>query len=387
MKTQQNKQIQKEKAATKEKHWVRLTKVCNNNCLFCLDKDAQDGTAVSLVEIKKNLLKGRKKKIDQVVLSGGEATIHPDFLKVVEAAKSMGYRHIQVITNGRMFAYPNFLISALNAGVNEITFSIHGHNEKLHDAQTQINGSFQQAIKGLKNALSTNGLIVNVDIVINKINYIHLADILKYFVDLGVREFDLLQIIPSGQAWKNRKKLFYDIPGAMPHIRRALAFSRDPQIFIWTNRFPPAYLDGFEDLIQHPKKLYDEIKGRQDMFEDFVSQGKVMRCWGEKCYFCFLKNFCQDLASFKNKGELFSKELPLCLHKKISNKSRKIIKKSDKIDVFQFLDFFISGRYFVKGIKCEKFCSLFSKCDGMQIDYIRKNGFKSLVPIEKITGV
>jgi pyruvate-formate lyase-activating enzyme len=383
MKAQQNKQIQKEKAAKKGKHWVRLTKACNNNCVFCLDKDAQSGAAVLLKEIKKNLSKGRKKKIARVVLSGGEATIHPNFADIVKMAREMGYSHIQVITNGRMFAYQNFLVSALSAGVNEITFSIHGHNEKLHDNQTQIKGSFRQAIAGLKNALSAKGLIVNVDVVINKINYIYLADILKYFIELGVREFDLLQVIPSGQAWKNRKKLFYDMPEAMPHIRRALAFSRDPQIFIWTNRFPPAYLDGFEDLIQHPKKLHDEIRGRQDIFEGFMKKGKMMRCWGEKCQFCFLKDFCRDLVSFRKKGELFSKELPLCFHKRICSKGRKILKNNDKVDIFQFLSFYISDRYFVKGIKCEEFCSFFDECDGMQIDHIRKNGFKCLVPIEK----
>jgi pyruvate-formate lyase-activating enzyme len=387
MKKQQSKQTQKERAATKGKHWVRLTKICNNNCIFCLDKDAQDGTVVSLPEIEKNLLNGRNKKLNQVVLSGGEATIHPDFLKVVEVAKSLGYGHIQVITNGRMFAYPDFLISALKAGVNEITFSIHGHNEKLHDAQTQIRGSFQQAMKGLRNALSADGLIVNVDIVINKINYIYLADILKYFIDLGVGEFDLLQVIPSGQAWKNRKKLFYDISKGMPYIRRALLFSRDPKIFIWTNRFPPTYLDGFEDLIQHPKKLYDEIRGRKDMFEDFMKKGKMMHCFGERCRFCFLSGFCLDLIDFEKKGKLFSKEIPSCLRERISKKIRKIIKRGDKIDIYKFLDFFISDRYFVKGTRCKSFCSLFGKCDGMQIDHVREKGFKSLIPIEKIIGV
>lgn len=377
------KQEQKEKAATKGKHWVRLTKICNNNCIFCLDKDAQNGTVVSLPEIKKNLLDGRKRKIDQVVLSGGEATIHPDFLKIVKLTKSAGYGHIQVITNGRMFSYPDFLISAMKAGVSEITFSIHGHNEKLHDAQTQIKGSFQQAMRGLRNALSAEGLIVNVDIVINKMNYVHLADMLKYFIDLGVGEFDLLQVIPSGQAWKNRKKLFYDVSKGMPYIRRALSFSRDPKIFIWTNRFPPAYLDGFEDLIQHPKKLYDEIRVRKEMFENFTKKGKMMRCFGKRCQFCFLSGFCLDLIDLKRKGELFSKAIPECLRKKGRTKNGKFLKKSGEIDVYEFLDFFISDRYFVKGAECKKKCVLFKKCDGMQIDYIRKNGFKSLVPIKE----
>jgi MoaA/NifB/PqqE/SkfB family radical SAM enzyme len=375
-----SKQDQKEKAATKSKHWVRLTRVCNNNCLFCLDKDAQNGTIIPLSNIKENLLKGRKNKINQVVLSGGEATIHPNFTDIVKMARKMGYCHIQVITNGRMFAYHNFLISALKAGVNEITFSIHGHKDELHDKLTGAKGSFQQAIAGLKNALKVEGLIVNIDIVINKMNYRELRAIMDFFIALGVREFDLLQVIPSGQAWKNRKILFYNISKAIPYIRQALALSREPEVFIWTNRFPPMYLEGFEDLIQHPKKLYDEIRGRREMFDNFLEKGKLMQCHGERCPFCFLSNFCRDLADFRKSGKLFSKSQPTCLRKKKNVEKQIIFSKHKKFSIFEFLDFYIKYRYYVKSEKCS-ICDLNSQCDGTQINQIRKNGFKSLRPV------
>jgi MoaA/NifB/PqqE/SkfB family radical SAM enzyme len=378
------KQEQKEKAATKGKHWVRLTKVCNNNCLFCLDKDAQNGTMISITEIKEKLLDGRKKEISQVVLSGGEATVHPDFLEIIKMAKDAGYQYIQVITNGRMFAYRNFLESAVKAGLDEVTFSMHGHNEKLHDTLTQINGSFQQAISGLMNALSVEGLIVNIDVVINKQNYKHLADIIKYFFDLGVREFDLLQIIPSGRAWENKDDLFYDIPEALPYIRRALVFSRNPDVFIWTNRFPPAYLEGFEDLIQHPAKLHDEIRGRQDMFKKLLNRGEMMKCHGKRCQYCFLNNFCQDLIEFIKKGELDSKKIPHCLEKTLKIDKSKGLSKNKNVDIFAFLEFFIDQRYFLKGQKCA-LCKFIGQCDGMQINYIRKFGFGALKPIPTLS--
>ncbi|MDP1845159.1 MAG: radical SAM protein [Candidatus Moranbacteria bacterium] len=370
----------KEQAAAKKKHWVRLTRVCNNNCIFCLDKEAQNGTVLTQDEIREKFREGRKKKIDQVVLSGGEATIHPEFIEIVKMAKDMGYKHIQVITNGRMFAYRDFLISSIRAGVNEITFSIHGHTEELHDSLTQIKGSFKQALIGLKNALVVDGLIVNQDIVINGMNVENLADILKYFINFGVREFDLLQIIPFGRAWENRNKLFYDIEKALPNLKEAFQFSKNREIFIWTNRFPPRYLEGFEDLIQNPKKMHDEVKGRQRMFEDFLKNGRKMSCRGERCVHCFLGDFCDDLIRFKKEGKLVSKKMPICVPDKMEEKTIKINKKNLQASLFRLLDFFIDNRYFIKSEKCE-FCDLKKKCDGAPCDYVIEKGLKILKPL------
>lgn len=371
-------QSQKEKSATEKRHWIRLTKTCNNQCIFCLDSENQNGTFLSLKEIKNNLLKGREEKIKRVILSGGEPTIHPDFLSIVKMAKKLGYTHIQIITNGRMFAYQDFLEKAIRNGVREITFSIHGHNSKLHDQQTQVKGSFNQSLKGLINALKIPGLIVNVDVVINKINYKYLVNILKFFINLGVTEFDLLQVIPFGQAWDNRQKVFYNIKEALPHLKKAFHLNKNPNLYLWTNRFPASYLEGFEDLIQHPQKLFAEIKGREEDFEKVFKKNIFLNCYGQRCEYCFLKDFCQDLIKFQKKGYLESKNYPPCLNKP----KRKIkLKKEKKLDIFKLLNFYIEHRYFVKSLRCKK-CKFDKNCQGMQVDYIREHSFKSLTPIK-----
>lgn len=371
---------QRDRVATKKKYWLRLTRNCNNRCLFCLDKDAQNGTALPLENILAELKKGRRGDFDQVILSGGEATLHPEFLAVIKAAKEMGYSHIQVITNGRMFAYEDFLHRAVINGVKEITFSIHGHNAKLHDYQTGIRGSFEQAISALKNSLKIPGLIVNVDIVISKINYKHLYAMLKYFIGLGVSEFDLLQVIPFGRAWDNRKLLFYDIKKALPHLKKAFKLSERPDLSIWTNRFPAQYLEGLEQLIQHPAKLYDEIRGRKEMFNYFLGEARPMACHGERCKYCFLEDFCSDLIELGKNGYLSAKEGPFCSGF-YSGDCRRIYKEKI-VDIFEFLDFYIKNRYFLKGDKCGQ-CALNDKCGGMQCDSIRICGFKALKPIRK----
>lgn len=373
-----NELAQREKAAVKKKYWLRLTRNCNNQCVFCLDKDAQNKTALLFSDILAELKKGRKNNFEQVILSGGEATIHPEFLAIIKAAKNIGFSHIQVITNGRMFAYNDFLCQAIINGVSEITFSIHGYNAKLHDFQTGVKGSFKQAIAGLKNALKIKGLIVNIDIVVNKLNYKYLPAMLKYFVGLGVFEFDLLQIIPFGRAWDNRQILFEDSKKTIPYWQKAFKEGEKLNLVIWTNRLPPQFLCGFEHLIQHPAKLHDEIRGRRDMFGNFLEHGKKMACFGKRCEYCFLNNFCADLSEFKKQGFLSAKEGPLCLDFSPAA-SRKIYEK--KLDnIYEFLDFYIKSRYFLKSEKCRQ-CALDDKCGGAPCNFIIKNGFKALKPI------
>ena len=51
---------ERNKVAQTPKYWIRLTRVCNNNCIFCLDKTAQNGTSVPLPELKNQLKQGRR---------------------------------------------------------------------------------------------------------------------------------------------------------------------------------------------------------------------------------------------------------------------------------------------------------------------------------------
>lgn len=376
----------KEKVATQKKQWIRLTSVCNNQCVFCLDKEAQDGSYVPLEKINKELIQGIKENIRRVVLSGGEPTLHPQFLEIIKLAKNLRYQHIQIITNGRMFAYKIFLDSVVKTGVDEITFSMHGHNEELHDKQTQVKGSFNQALTGLMNALKIANLIVNIDVVINKFNVKYLADILKFFINLGVSEFDLLQVIPFGRAWDYRDSVFYNIDESFIYLKRAFQLSKNPNLHLWTNRFPAKYLEGFEDLIQHPFKLYDEIRGRKEMFDYFLNNGEKLSCMGERCRYCILEGFCKDLIQFKKEGKLVSRSIPFCLGKAKDSRFVKSYKKyilnnntGNKINIFKLLDFYIKHRYFIKGLKCD-ICKFNKDCDGAQCDHVRKYGFVALTP-------
>jgi molybdenum cofactor biosynthesis enzyme MoaA len=294
---------QHEEAAHDKRNWVRLTYDCNDHCIFCLDADTHDGTVRERDEIKRQIVEGRRAGATRLILSGGEPTIHPSYVDFIRLGRLAGYAKIQTVTNGRMFAYPEFLGRCLDAGLGEITFSLHGPNARVHDALVGTRGAFDEEMRGLRNALAHRDEhgwpIVNIDIVVNRANVRHLAEMLGMLVEIGVREFDLLQVVPFGRAFRDgRDTLFYDLNEARPYIQAALAFSRRDDVHLWMNRFPPQHLEGYEHLIQDPYKLHDEVRGRKDELEQWIDRGVVLDCREPaRCRHCYLERLCGTLEA------------------------------------------------------------------------------------------
>jgi molybdenum cofactor biosynthesis enzyme MoaA len=286
-----------EEAAHEKRNWVRLTFDCNDHCVFCLDSHTHTGEMRDREEVKRQILDGRRNGATRLILSGGEPTIHPNFVDFVRLGRLAGYRKIQTVTNGRRFAYGDFLKRALDAGLSEITFSIHGPNAKVHDALVGTKGAWDEEMKGLRGALDDGRPVVNVDVVINRANVRHLPEMLRLLTELGVKEFDLLQVVPFGRAFTDgRETLFYDLAEARPYLQEALAYSKRPDLHLWLNRFPPQHLEGYEHLIQDPYKLNDEIRGRKEEFARLLETGEWLDCrQPERCKHCYLQRLCDTL--------------------------------------------------------------------------------------------
>ncbi|MCX6802449.1 MAG: radical SAM protein [Candidatus Diapherotrites archaeon] len=119
---------------------------CNNNCLDC----PFHGTERSFrpfEEIKKDIDAVKAKNI---VISGGEPTIHPDFFKIIDYANSKGFKRIKLRTNARMFAYKEFLWKAIHKGVEMFDVRLLSNKEKTHNFLSQAD-SFRQTMRGLEN--------------------------------------------------------------------------------------------------------------------------------------------------------------------------------------------------------------------------------------------
>jgi MoaA/NifB/PqqE/SkfB family radical SAM enzyme len=286
--------IAREKIANRKKHWVRAVTACNSKCLFCLDADTPRNLYLKAEEVQAELRRGREELgADKVIISGGEATLHPEFPDFIRYAKKIGYDRVQTVTNGTQLADKDFYERCVTAGLGEITFSLHGHTPELHDYLTQTEGGFKKLMKGLIRAVRDRRLITNVDVVINKQNVAVIDKIVELAISVGVTEFDLLHVIPQANAYRNRDEMFYDVREHLPVLQKVFRLNRHPRFHIWTNRFPVSFLEGLEDLIQDPHKMLDEVNGRRFQVRRYLDEGTPLDCREpERCVHCFIEPFC-----------------------------------------------------------------------------------------------
>jgi pyruvate-formate lyase-activating enzyme len=295
--------LQREGAATEERQWIRLTRRCNNRCAFCHDIAQHDGSVASLDEVREQLREGRERGATRLILSGGEPTIHPRLLEIVAMGRAAGYRWVQLVSNGRMFAYDRFASAAAASGIDEVTLSIHGHTAELHDGLVGGPGSFAQAIRGLRNLMRAR-FVVSVDVVVCRPNARHLPAIVRLLLSLGVREFDFLYLVPFGRAFEEeRDYLEFDPAEDRPRALEAFALAEKSGAQVWTNRWPAPLLEGAEHLIQDPHKILDDVRGRLDEYRDHLQTGARLHCSGERCSRCFLEMFCRALSDARARLE------------------------------------------------------------------------------------
>ncbi len=441
----ENNLLEKEKSTRENRIWVRIAAACNEKCLFCLDADAQNGKLIEDEKIRKDMMIWFKTGMyNRIIISGGEASIHPKFPEYIKYAKELWYNRIQTVTNGNRYADPNFLDWVIQAGLQEITFSIHGHTKEIHDYLTATPGSFDKALRAIITIRKKYPqIILNIDIVVNKKNVRFLPKIVKLFMKLGIFEFDILQIIPFGRGFSEYKDvLFYNIEDELASLHETWKLSRYPGMYMWTNRFPVEAFEWYEDLIQDPRKIKSETMGEAYMmFDDFIrSQGiKKPICFGDQCDVCFLKQYCHGYLSSRKKeviswevytisgqdnipssaeyvrieGEEFPSEiykkygrtqenfleyihslalpswtkflnLPRCIREDHNDEWLYESYKDDEVQddgVAHYTNRYIKNHYRIKSLRCHS-CKYVDSCQWIHINFIRSYGFSLLKPLK-----
>lgn len=417
--------LAKEDTTKQNRIWVRISAACNNLCIFCLDSDAQDGKLIPEDIVKKEILKWFKPGLEnRIILSGGEASINPKFPEYIAYAKELWYDRVQTVTNWNMFSIPKFCEKVFSAGLEEVTFSFHGHTPLLHDYLVATPGSFKKSLTGLIYIKKYYPeIIVNIDIVVNKVNVDYLPDIVKFFIRLGVYEYDILQIIPFGRGFKEYKNtLFYSISEHKDALTATWKLSKIPWMYMWTNRFHVEAFEWFEDLIQDPRKIKSEVMWEsREMFEPFIKSKWVIKpeCYWERCEYCFLQQYCHGYIQSigKKKRIKWSKDLIInweefpsevfekygrtglefkenLLNKNLENNLINIPKclwwsweyenysdTTDKITLEDYTWKYITNLYRKKSLRCRE-CKYENDCEWIHINFIRSYWFKILSPIK-----
>ncbi len=274
---------------------------CNNRCIFCINWNKGNIQGRTTSEIKKEMIGAKDRGSTYLEIIGGETTIRPDIVELISFARDLGFRTIMMATNGRMYSYKKIAKEIIEAGLNSIVFSIHGHTAETHDSLTQVKGSFEQLKRGIENVKEMGLKDIGSNTTIIKQNYKKLPEIGKLIYDLGIRNSEFIFVDPShGAAFNFFDKLVPKISHVAPFVHQCLDIGKKNNVAHWHIRYVP--LCYFTNYLGQVSEL-QEIKTFKtehiapDFYDPNAEEGRrhIGRAKTKRCEGCSLYDKCEGI--------------------------------------------------------------------------------------------
>ncbi len=198
--------------------------------------------------IRKKLIEFSAKGLNHVTFTGGEPTLHPKFIPLLDFSKQAGYA-TYVTTNGGLFYSKTFCRRA-SRNLDELCFSVHGHNPSLHNFHTRNKDSFKLLRRAIENIESLpNNILGFANIVVTRHNFEFLEKIIRFIgAYKKIRQVLISNFAPEGQGLDNFEDLVVPLKkfkSIIPHLADvSLKNKITPRFF----GLPLCILNGYEDL-------------------------------------------------------------------------------------------------------------------------------------------
>jgi len=272
---------------------LKLGFACNNNCRFCVVAHKRKWGDRTTEEAKRELKQIKNPQNKNLVLTGGEVTIRKDILELISYAKSLGFKAIDIQTNGRMCSSSKFAQRLVEAGASFFLVSIHDWNKKAQDFLTRAPGSFAQTTAGIANLAKLNvGLKTNT--VINTLNYNHLPKLAKLLISSGVKSIQLSFPHGLGNAWDNFNEMVPTYVETAPYIHKFIDLCRKYNVESPIRAVPFCFMQSYEEHIDDVKVESTEVREIAQVISDYKKwrreEGKSQ---GPPCGGCKYSKICE----------------------------------------------------------------------------------------------
>jgi MoaA/NifB/PqqE/SkfB family radical SAM enzyme len=133
--------------------WIafHVTDRCQLDCEHCLRDPEQKPKDISVDLVRKVLVEAKELYgAFHASFTGGEPTLHPEFMRLVDVVVDLGYRW-HFVTNGRHFASVAQQLDARPArreGLTNVNFSLDGASEAVHDS-IRGKGSYREVMRAV----------------------------------------------------------------------------------------------------------------------------------------------------------------------------------------------------------------------------------------------
>ena len=269
---------------------------CNNFCDFCIQGNKRKiysnrDFKILYLEMKKS----RSLGVVDICITGGEPTLHADIVKVVLSAKKLGFKNIQIQSNGSRFGEKAFFLQLLKAGVTEFSPSLHGSNAKIHDDLVHRKGAFQQCVAGIELIHKFKQKILTNTVITSK-NYKDLPNIAKLLSKYNISQMQFAFVHIGGTAFKNREWLVPKKTLVMPYVKKALDFVRKKNILGMVEAIPYCLMSGYEDCISEdfmPDTRVFDSNGVLVSYKKYKTEGEKGKKKRMECLKCKYNKICE----------------------------------------------------------------------------------------------
>ena len=162
-----------------------LTTYCNLNCGYCIYHILNKPYSSNFLlreDVYNLIYKFSKRKIYKLVLTGGEATLHPEFIDISKYAISK-IPKVSLCTNG-FILNKDLEDKVVNLNFSNYTISIDSHINKIHDKIRGRKGALQKTLAFIKK-LKLKNKNISIHIAFHPENVDTIEDTIKFCKSLA----------------------------------------------------------------------------------------------------------------------------------------------------------------------------------------------------------
>lgn len=285
---------------------LRLGTKCNLNCVYCL-LGHEDRYTRPAAEVVADLAFGRERNLERVALTGGEPTLHPDLLKILAAARKLGYRQITLVTNGVTLSIPGVLDRLVESGITAVGISFDTPDRETAEALWQ-SPVFDRVVAAFLAVARHPQLMLGSIAVVTRRNAAQLPDLAQWWADrndamenLFVPNVDF--VMPEENAWLHRDELVPRLADVIEPVREALAIAHARDLPLTFRGFPLCLLPGFERYsFDRYMTIFRLVRGPDgDVFDRTAID--LLRAKGPRCRRCGYFRECTGVS--RSYGNLY----------------------------------------------------------------------------------
>ncbi len=272
---------------------IHVTDLCNSACSFCVVASPfYTKDTVEYSSIVKFLESNAGLGYSVVNLHGGEATIHPKFIQILEMIRKLGYPEVHLQTNAIKLADADFTARIAGLGVKKFIISLHGDQPEVQDEQTGTPGGFVRTLQGIRNA-KAQGAHVRTNTVITRRNLGRLVEICQLACELGTDHINFSNMHPVGSALYSRESSMPRFDEMREQLYRSVDLAVSYGRVMTLEGFPYCVV---KERMEH--QLNNEMRDirmlmRGQIIDDYDRMmSDTMRIFGEPCNECTLRSQC-----------------------------------------------------------------------------------------------